>query len=109
MTAAKKKCRRSAKTKKCWSGYVPDATSANSMKRKSAKDKEQMYVVRKYVMAHSAADAIANEHKVLPRDVWLDDEWRKERQATLVDAIGFDLEHYDSTEYEDKKRNRKRI
>ena len=95
MTVAKRKCRKSAKTKKCWSGCVLDATSANSMKRKSAKAKEQMYVVRKYVMAQSAHDAIAKEGKVAVRDVWLDDEWRKSQHNDLVDAIGFELDRYE--------------
>lgn len=96
MTAARRRYHKSAKTKICWNGCVLAATSANSMKRK--KNQEQLYVVRKYVMARSAAEAIEKERGTSVRDVWLDDEWRKTQHNDLVDAIGFELERYQQEE-----------
>lgn len=60
------------------------------MKRKSApKLHAQMYIVRKYVKAFSAIDAIRKEKNVAPRDVFIDDDWRKNQTDNLADAIGF--------------------
>jgi chemotaxis response regulator CheB len=38
---------------------------------------EKLFVVRKYVKAKSAADAIRFEKKQAPDDIWLDDEWKR--------------------------------
>lgn len=60
------------------------------MRRKSAPElRAQMYIVRKYVKALSAIDAIRKEKNVAPRDVFIDDDWRKNQTDNLADAIGF--------------------
>lgn len=46
------------------------------------------YVVKKYVMATSAQEALKLEPKVKPNDVWLDEKQPEEPQPQ-ADAIGF--------------------
>jgi len=36
------------------------------------------FVVRKYIMAKSAQEAIRKDRTHKPDDVWVDDEWKKE-------------------------------
>ena len=36
------------------------------------------FIVRKYIMAESAKDALKLEHKIAPDDVWVDEEWTKQ-------------------------------
>jgi hypothetical protein len=55
------------------------------------------YIVRKYVMATSAHDALKRERRYRPDDIFIDDDWRKENPNRLESAIGFSIEH----EYED--------
>lgn len=54
------------------------------------KPKLNRYIVRKYIMAKSAVDAIKKDKIAPVNDVWLDDDWKK--QQTLDTAIGFALE-----------------
>ena len=60
-----------------------------------------MYVVRKYVMSDSVAGAIRKERSIKPHEVFVDEEWRKNKknkQDRLANAIGFhlpDAEQYD--------------
>lgn len=57
------------------------------------------YIVRKYVMATTAADALKKERKHMPDDIWLDEEWKKEQGKQLESAIGFAItkdDEYDS-------------
>lgn len=42
---------------------------------------DKLYVVRKYVMAESAEQAIKKEVKHPVHDVWLDDDWFKELKS----------------------------
>ena len=53
------------------------------------KPKEKLYVVRKYIKAQSAAEAIRKERKHPVEDVWIDEEWKKNQVPNLADAIGF--------------------
>lgn len=50
------------------------------------KKKEIMYVVRKYVMAESVAQAIKREPKAAVHKDFVDEEWQKKN---LAEAIGF--------------------
>jgi hypothetical protein len=56
------------------------------MKKKS---NQKLFVIRKYVFAKSAREAIKKERKHEPDDVWVDDEWRKDPKNQLSSAIGF--------------------
>lgn len=48
----------------------------------------KQYIVRKYVLARSAAEALKIEHKFKADDVWLDDEWKK-NQKEVAGEMGF--------------------
>lgn len=49
------------------------------------------YVVRKYVMARTAEEAIMKEGSVVVDEVFLDEEWMKEHKdhSSIIGAIGF--------------------
>ena len=55
--------------------------------------KDKLFIVRKYVMASSARQAIRRERDVEPAEVWIDDDWlkaTKERPEELKGTrIGF--------------------
>lgn len=55
------------------------------------KQKHKLFVIKKYVRALSAADAIRKEKKIAVDDCWVDDDWRKANKDNLADAIGFNL------------------
>lgn len=59
-----------------------------------------MYIIRKYIKANSAAEALAKEKEVDADDVWVDDDWKKENQ-NMTNAVGFIVE--DDKEDEDGK------
>ena len=50
-------------------------------------EKPKMYVVRKYIKAISAAQAIRKDKATPVHDVWIDETWHKNE---LAGAIGFD-------------------
>ena len=51
-----------------------------------------MFVVRKYILASSASEALKRERKHRPDEVFLDDDWKKEKGNKLESAIGFNSE-----------------
>jgi hypothetical protein len=51
--------------------------------------KEKMYIIRKYVMAESVAQAIRREPKQPVHEVFVDDDWRKANTDRLADAVGY--------------------
>lgn len=56
------------------------------------KEKEKMYVVKKYIKALSASSAIRLDKTTPVHDVWVDEDWKKN---SLAEAIGFTVEHED--------------
>lgn len=50
---------------------------------------QKMFVIKKYVMAKDAMDAIRKEKKTPVSDIWIDDEWRKGNKDRLAEAIRF--------------------
>ena len=54
-----------------------------------AKKSLKQFIVRKYIMAVTAVEAIANESKYAVDDVWVDEEWRKENFEKMGRQIGF--------------------
>lgn len=50
-------------------------------------EKPKMYVVRKYIKAVSAIEAIKKDTKTPVHDVWIDEKWQEKE---LPSAIGFD-------------------
>lgn len=57
------------------------------------KKEEKMFVVKKYIMASSAKDALRKEKKHPADDCWIDEEWRKNKTDNLASAIGFTMEN----------------
>lgn len=53
----------------------------------------KLFVVKVYVMATSASQAIRKSKKLKPDDVWIDEEWKKGQATQLASAIGFDVQH----------------
>lgn len=49
----------------------------------------KLYVVRKYIRATSAAQAIRLDRERPVDDVWIDDEWKKSGSSELASAVGF--------------------
>ena len=54
------------------------------------KETYKLFIVKKYIMATSAHEALKKERKVRPDDVWIDDDWRKENKYAQESAIGFE-------------------
>lgn len=48
---------------------------------------EQVYIIRKYLAAKSASDAISKDKKTPVTDVWVDEEFKKTQ--TGATSIGF--------------------
>lgn len=59
---------------------------------KKQKQKEKLYIVRKYIMAKSASEALKKERRVIPDDVWVSDEWLRENKNELTSAIGYHID-----------------
>lgn len=55
------------------------------------KTEQKMYVVRKYIMADSVAQALRKDNKTKPHEVFVDDEWKKGQSNSLASAIGFEI------------------
>lgn len=53
------------------------------------KKKLKMFIVRKYVLAESASDALRKEHKIQPDECFIDDEWRKSNVEIEGKKVGF--------------------
>jgi hypothetical protein len=56
-----------------------------------SKNKDKLFVVKKYVMAKSAQEALKKEKKQDADDCWVDEEWRKSNTDKLAQAIGFTI------------------
>lgn len=53
---------------------------------------EKLFVIKKYVMAKSAHDAIKKDKKTQVDDVWVHEDWHKmdvEKKFEKKDKIGF--------------------
>jgi len=59
---------------------------------KKIKTRDKLYIVRKYIMAKSASEAIKKERRCIPDDVWVSDEWMKENKNELSSAIGYEVD-----------------
>jgi hypothetical protein len=54
------------------------------------KKPEKRFIVKKYIMASSAQEALRKERRVRPDDVWVDEDWKKDNDKQLVSVIGFE-------------------
>lgn len=59
-----------------------------------AKQNQKLFIVRKYIMATSDKEAIKKD-KISPvDDVWIDENWKDNKNRQLSSAIGFDNGHF---------------
>lgn len=49
----------------------------------------KLFVVRKYILANSASEAIRLDKKKPVDDCWVDDDWKKENLNNKPDELGF--------------------
>lgn len=59
------------------------------------KNNQKLYVVRKYIMATTAKEALRKDRTHYPDDVWVDEEWKRNHTQNLSSAIGFNIEKQD--------------
>lgn len=50
---------------------------------------DKRYIVRKYIMAKSASDALKKELKFKADECWVDEKWLENQSKDLNSAIGF--------------------
>lgn len=60
--------------------------------KNSPKNQNKRFIVRKYIMAKSASEALKLERRHRPDDVWVDEDWKKEAGNQLSSCIGFSAE-----------------
>lgn len=56
---------------------------------------DKLFVIKKYVRALNAAQALRKERRQPADDCWVDEEWRKNNTDKLADAIGFSVHKKD--------------
>lgn len=61
-----------------------------------SKKQKKRFVVRKYIMARNAKEAIEKDSKTQVDDVWVDEKWMDENKKHFSDAIGFTIETEDN-------------
>ena len=54
------------------------------------KKPQKMFIVRKYIMASNAKEALRKDLKTPADDCWVDEDWKKENQQ-LASAISFNV------------------
>lgn len=64
----------------------PYTTSPHTKKLKTPLKR---FILKKYIMAHSAQEALSKDRITRPDDVWVDEDWKKENPNMLTSAIGF--------------------
>lgn len=65
---------------------------------KKERETEKLFIVKKFVKAVSASDALRKERKIKPHDVYVDTDWTNGKSGNLAEAIGFTTEKNNSTE-----------
>lgn len=52
---------------------------------------QKLFLVRKFIMASSAKDAIRKDKDTPVDEVWVDEDWKKGNATPLASAIGFQV------------------
>lgn len=52
------------------------------------KQPNKKFIIKKYVMAKSAVEALKKERHIVADDCWVDEEWRKQNEEKVV-SYGF--------------------
>lgn len=52
---------------------------------------QKLFVIKKYVLAENAMEALKKEKKLAPDDCWVDEDWRRKQEdiTNFQSAIGF--------------------
>jgi hypothetical protein len=53
---------------------------------------DKMYVIRKFIKANSAAQALRLEKKLPADECYISDDWKEGKNQNLADAMGFKSE-----------------
>lgn len=54
---------------------------------------KKLFVIQKYVVASSIAEALKIEKNTKPDEVWLDDDWKRANKPHIgADAAGFKVQ-----------------
>lgn len=56
------------------------------------KKEQKMYVIKKYIMASSASDALRKERHTPADDCWVDEKYRESGKDNLTSAIGYSFQ-----------------
>ena len=59
------------------------------------KKPQKLFVVKKYIMASNAREALRKDLKTPADDCWIDEDWKKKQIEQLPSTIGFNLEKDD--------------
>ena len=60
--------------------------------------KEKRYIVRKYIEARSASDALRKECRFKADECWVDEKWLEEQNRQKPSAIGFAIKRNNKVE-----------
>jgi hypothetical protein len=55
---------------------------------------KKMFIIRKYIIAENATQAIRLDKKTKVDDVFIDNDWKEGKNRQLESAIGFDNGHF---------------
>ena len=58
-------------------------------------NKDKLFVVKKYIMAKNASEAIRKDKTTPVDDVWVDEDFKKKSMENLASAIGFNVKRDD--------------
>lgn len=55
-----------------------------------SKPLKKLFIIKKFVMASSIAEAMRLDRKTKPQEVWIDDDWKKNNPEIMSDTgMGF--------------------
>lgn len=73
----------------CGKNHIVNRPSLVDLKMKKSEVIEKRYIVRKFILAKSASDALKKERKFKADECWVDEEFEKEKIKQNPSAIGF--------------------
>lgn len=53
------------------------------------KEKDKLFVIKKYIKARSASEAIRKDKSTAVDDVWVDEDWKKGEASGISRSLGF--------------------
>lgn len=63
------------------------------------KSLEKRFIVRKYIMATSASQALTKERKIKADECWIDEKWIEQATKDNAPAIGFSVQREDEDDW----------